>query len=70
MNTQQVEFAEAKAKSEAAFALAANNTYRIIDSHTGKVVATGLSFRGALRSCDKRDNAYGSYRFVRQVEAK
>lgn len=43
-------------------------TYRIVDGHTGKVVATGLSFAGAIRSCDKRDNAYGAYRFRREPE--
>lgn len=46
------------------------NTYCIIDTHTGEVVATGLTFKGAIRSCDRRDNAYGSYRFIRKLEVK
>lgn len=46
------------------------NTYRIIDTHTGQVVATGLTFKGAIKSCDARDRKYGAVRFVRQVESK
>lgn len=44
--------------------------YVVIDRHTGAVVSKPMSFKAAIRSVDKRDNAYGSYRFgKRRVEA-
>lgn len=49
---------------------AQKQTYCIIDTHTGNVVATGLTFKGSIKSCDARDRAYGAVRFVRKLEAK
>lgn len=37
--------------------------YEIIDSQTGFVVGTAKTRAGASRSVDKRDNAYGAYRY-------
>lgn len=37
--------------------------YDIIDSRTGAVVATAKTRVGASRSVDRRDNAYGGYRY-------
>lgn len=44
-------------------AWAAPSGYEIIDSHTGLVVGTAKSLKAATRSVDRRDNAYGAYRF-------
>lgn len=38
--------------------------YNIIDTQTGKIVATAKTLSGALRACDRRDNAYGAVRYV------
>lgn len=38
-------------------------TYKIVDTHTGATVAQGLTRKGATRSADRRDNAYGAYRY-------
>lgn len=45
-----------------------NPTYRIVDTHTHQVVATGLTAKGASRSVDRRDIAYGAYRYRRECE--
>lgn len=37
--------------------------YEIVDKHTGRVVATATTRKGASRSVDRRDNAYGAYRY-------
>jgi hypothetical protein len=37
--------------------------YDIIDNHTKQVVGTAKTHRAASRSVDRRDNAYGSYRY-------
>lgn len=37
--------------------------YDIVDKHTGKVVGTATTRKGATRSVDQRDNAYGAYRY-------
>jgi hypothetical protein len=37
--------------------------YDIIDRHTGLKVGEAKTRAGATRSVDKRDNAYGGYRF-------
>ena len=37
--------------------------YEIIDSHTGKVVGTAKTVKAARNSVDRRDLAYGGYRF-------
>jgi hypothetical protein len=37
--------------------------YEIIDLHTKQVVGRAKSLRAAIRSVDRRDNAYGAYRF-------
>lgn len=43
--------------------------YVVIDLHTGKVVSKPMFLVQARRSVDKRDNAYGGYRFgTRRVE--
>lgn len=38
--------------------------YEIVDTQTGKVVGTAKSLKAASCSCDRRDNAYGAYRFL------
>lgn len=38
--------------------------YDIIDIQTKRVVGTAKTSSGALRSADKRDNAYGAVRFI------
>lgn len=44
--------------------------YEIVDRHTNKIVGTAKTRTGANRSVDKRDNAYGAYRyFARAVWA-
>jgi hypothetical protein len=44
--------------------------YQIIDRHTGAVVGKAATLNGARRSVDRRDNAYGAYRFTfRKAEA-
>jgi hypothetical protein len=43
--------------------------YVVIDRHTGAIVSKPMSLVQARRSVDKRDNAYGAYRFgTRRVE--
>jgi hypothetical protein len=37
--------------------------YVVFDGQTGTVVSKPMSFKAAIRSVDKRDNAYGGYRF-------
>ena len=37
--------------------------YDIIDSHTGQKVGEAKTRAAASRSVDRRDNAYGGYRF-------
>lgn len=37
--------------------------YEIIDRYTGAVVGAAKTLRGARRSVDRRDNAYGAYRY-------
>lgn len=37
--------------------------YEIIDGHTGQVVTTVKTRRGASLAVDRRDNAYGAYRY-------
>ena len=37
--------------------------FQIVDRHTGAVVATAKTRAGANRAVDKRDNAYGAYRY-------
>jgi hypothetical protein len=37
--------------------------YEIVDRHTGRIVGTAKTRAGASRSVDKRDNAYGAYRY-------
>lgn len=39
--------------------------YDIKDRQTGAIVAKGLTFKGSIRSVDRRDNAHGGYRFAR-----
>lgn len=44
--------------------------YVVYDRQTGAIVSKPMSFKAAIRSVDKRDNAYGGYRFgKRRVEA-
>lgn len=38
-------------------------SYEIVDRRTDKVVATCKSLSGALRSVNRRDNAYGACRY-------
>lgn len=38
--------------------------WQIVDSHTKAVVAECATRKGASRSADRRDNAYGAYRYV------
>lgn len=38
--------------------------YDIVDRQTGRVVATAKTRAAANRSVDKRDNAYGAYRYM------
>jgi hypothetical protein len=40
-----------------------NDYYEIVDRQTGKVVATAKTLKTALRAVDRRDNAYGGYRY-------
>lgn len=48
---------------------AIKDLYVVIDRHTGAVVSKPMSFKAAIRSVDRRDNAYGGYRFgKRKVE--
>lgn len=39
-------------------------THEVIDSKTGLVVKTGLTFRAAIRLADRLDNEYGGCRYV------
>lgn len=41
--------------------------YDIYDRHTGKVVGTAKTRKAASASVDRRDNAYGAYRFQAQA---
>jgi len=44
--------------------------YVVIDRHTGAIVSKPMSLTAARRSVDRRDNAYGAYRFgTRRLEA-
>ena len=38
--------------------------FHIVDRHTGNVVGKAKTLRHALRSVDRRDNAYGGYRYT------
>lgn len=38
--------------------------FEIVDRQTGKTVATVKSLGAAIRSIDRRDNAYGAYRYT------
>lgn len=40
--------------------------YDIYDRHTGKIVGTAKTRKAASASVDRRDNAYGGYRFTAQ----
>lgn len=43
--------------------------YVVIDRHTGAVVSKPMSFKAAIHSVDRRDNAYGGYKYgKRKVE--
>jgi len=47
-----------------------NATYLIIDTRTGATVGTAKSLKAAMQSVDRRDNAYGGYRYTyKRVEA-
>lgn len=49
---------------------AIKDLYVVIDRHTGAVVSKPMSFKAAIRSVDRRDNAYGGYRYgKKRVEA-
>lgn len=37
--------------------------FDIVDRQTGRVVGTAKTRTGARRSVDRRDNAYGGYRY-------
>ena len=37
--------------------------YHIIDRQTGAIVGKAKTLRGARASVDRRDNAYGGYRY-------
>lgn len=41
-----------------------NTEYDVIDRHTGKIVGHCKTLARALASVDKRDNAYGAYRYT------
>lgn len=43
--------------------------FEIVDRQSGKVVATAKTLSGALRSVDRRDNAYGAYRYFHRRKA-
>lgn len=38
--------------------------YEIVDRKTGQVVSRCKTLAGARRSVDRRDNAYGAYRYM------
>ena len=38
--------------------------YQILDRHTGQIVGHASTLKAAIRSVDKRDNAYGGYRYT------
>lgn len=38
--------------------------FDIVDRHTGKIVATAKTRAGANRIVDRKDNAYGAYRYT------
>lgn len=44
--------------------------FNIVDNHTRAIVGTAKTLKGALRSVDKRDNAYGAYRFRAERQAR
>lgn len=37
--------------------------YEIVDGQTGQVVGSAKTRAGASRAVDRRDNAYGAYRY-------
>jgi hypothetical protein len=37
--------------------------YVVYDCQTGQIVSKPMSFQAAIRSVDKRDLAYGAYRY-------
>lgn len=41
--------------------------YEIVDRQTGRVVGHVKTLRAALRSIDRRDNAYGGYRYTHRA---
>lgn len=44
--------------------------YVVIDRHTGAIVSKPMSLTAARRSVDRRDNAYGGYRYMtKRVES-
>lgn len=44
--------------------------YEIIDRHTGQVVGTAKTVKGARASVDRRDNAYGAYRYTYRLKGE
>lgn len=48
---------------------AIKDLYVVIDRQSGAVVSKPMSFKAAIRSVDRRDNAYGGYKYgKRRVE--
>jgi hypothetical protein len=43
--------------------------YDIIDRHTGCIVGHAKTLSGARRAVDRRDNAYGAYRYFHRRAA-
>jgi hypothetical protein len=43
--------------------------YDIIDRHTGCIVGHAKTLSGARRAVDRRDNAYGAYRYTFRLAA-
>jgi hypothetical protein len=43
--------------------------YEILDKQTGRVVATVKTLKDASRAVDRRDNAYGAYRYYHRRKA-
>ena len=41
--------------------------YHIVDRHTGNVVGKAKTLKHASRSIDRRDNAYGAYRYTHRT---
>jgi hypothetical protein len=44
--------------------------FEIVDKQTGKVVATAKTRAGARRAVDRRDNAWGGYRYISRTVYK